>query len=320
MGMRILLTAIGKRVQLIKHLKKINYIVGVDAGDLAPAKYFVDSFFQVPTYSDDDYLNVILDICIKERVDVLIPLYEKEFLILDSYRDKFKKVGTILLISNRSILDICNDKWKTYCFFKERDIITPKTYLAEEIKYNPSLDINFPIVAKPRDGMGSRGIFYVYNKEELLNAIRNLDNYVVQEMVEGTEFTLDVLCDLNGEVISIVPRQRLEIRSGEVTKSKVVKDFTLINTTLDLVNKMNSKNNIKAIGPLNIQCIVNSDGDIKFIEINPRFGGGVPLTFEAGVDYGKILNDMILGKKIQPVIGEFEELIMLRFDDAVFVK
>ncbi|NLL82350.1 MAG: ATP-grasp domain-containing protein [Tissierellia bacterium] len=318
--MRILLTAIGKRVQLIKHLKKTNYIVGIDAGDLTPSKYFVDSFFQVPTYSDEDYVNILLDICIKEKVDILIPLYEKEFLILDSYRDKFEKNGTTLLLSHKPILEICNDKWKTYLFFKENDISTSKTYLVEEIKNNPSLNISYPIVAKPRDGMGSRGILYIGNKEELFNIILNLDNYIIQEMVEGIEFTLDVLCDLDGEVISIVPRQRLEVRAGEVTKSKIVKDFRLIDATLDLVNKMNSKKDIKSIGPLNIQCIVNSVGDIKFIEINPRFGGGVPLTFESGVDYGKILNEMILGKKIQPIIGEFEELTMLRFDDAVFIK
>ena len=83
---------------------------------------------------------------------------------------------------------------------------------------------------------------------------------------------------------------------------------------------MNSGDNAKAIGPMNIQCIVDNTDEIKFIEINPRFGGGVPLTFESGVDYGKIFDHMVSGKKIQPIIGEFEELIMLRFDDAVYFK
>lgn len=318
--MRILLTAIGKRVQLINHLKKTNYVVGVDVGDLAPAKFFVDSFFKVPQCNDIEYVNSLLNICKNEKIHMLIPLYEKEFLILDSNRKRFKEAGTFLLLSSRLILEICNDKWNTYNFFKENNINTPRTYLVEEIKENQSIAIDYPVIIKPRDGMGSRGIFYAKDREELFHTISDLENYIIQEMIEGTEYTLDVLCNLDGQVISIVPRQRLEVRAGEVSKSKAVKDFMLIDATLELVNKLNIKDNHKAIGPLNIQCIVNNNGELKFIEINPRFGGGVPLTFEAGVDYGQILNEMISDKKIEPILGEFEELIMLRFDDAVFIK
>lgn len=318
--MRILLTAIGKRVQLIKHLKKINYVVGVDSGDLAPAKFFVDSFYKVPSCNDKEYVNVLLRICKNEKIDMLIPLYEKEFLIIDSNRDKFTEVGAFLLLSDRSVLEICNDKWNTYIFFKENNINTPKTYLVEEIKENHDITISYPVIIKPRDGMGSRGIFYANDKEELLYTISSLSDYIIQEMIEGTEYTVDVFCDFDGQVISIVPRQRLEVRAGEVSKSKAVKDIRLIDITLGLVNKLNSNNEQKAIGPMNIQCIVANNGEIKFIEINPRFGGGVPLSFEAGVDYGQILSDMISGKKVRPFIGEFEELIMLRFDDAVYIK
>ncbi|SCG81918.1 carbamoyl-phosphate synthase large subunit [Proteiniborus sp. DW1] len=318
--MRILLTAIGKRVQLIKHLKKINYVVGVDSGDLAPAKFFVDSFFKVPPCNDKEYVNVILSICKNEKIDMLIPLYEKEFLILDSNRHKFKEVGTFLLLSDSSVLEICNDKWNTFNFFKENNINTPKTYLLEEIKENQNITISYPVIIKPRDGMGSRGIFYANNRDELLHTISSLSGYIIQEKVEGTEYTLDIFCDFDGQVISIVPRQRLEVRAGEVSKSKAVKDIRLIDVALNLVNKLNSSKGYKAIGPMNIQCIVDKNGEIKFIEINPRFGGGVPLSFEAGVDYGQILCDLISGKKIEPFIGGFEELTMLRFDDAVYIK
>jgi len=318
--MRILLTAIGKRVQLIKHLKKINYVVGVDSGDLAPAKFFVDSFYKVPSCNDKEYVNVLLSICKNEKIDMLIPLYEKEFLTLDSDRDKFIETGTFLLLSNRNVLEICNDKWNTYNFFKENNINTPKTYLVEEIRKNQNITVDCPVIIKPRDGMGSRGIFYANNRDELLHIISSLSDYIIQEKVEGTEYTLDIFCDFDGQVISIVPRQRLEVRAGEVSKSKAVKDIRLIDAALNLVNKLNSSKGCKAIGPMNIQCIVDQNDEIKFIEINPRFGGGVPLSFEAGVDYGQILSDMISGKKIKPFIGDFEEMIMLRFDDAVYIK
>ncbi|MFA7412441.1 MAG: ATP-grasp domain-containing protein [Tissierellaceae bacterium] len=315
--MRILLTAIGKRVQLVNHLKKHNYVIGVDAGTLSPARYFVDNFYQIPFHDDRNYINTLLDICKTEQIDMLIPLYEKEFIILDEYRKRFNDIGTFLLLSDKSILEICNDKWNTYNFFRTNNINTPKTYLLEDIRNN-RLDINYPLILKPRDGMGSKGIFHVKGERELSYFSSDQNNYIIQEEVKGVEYTMDVLCDLGGKILSIVPRQRLEVRAGEVVKSRSVKDFDLIDSTLDLVNKLNSKNGNSAIGPMNIQCIVNKEKDIKFIEVNPRFGGGVPLTFESGVDYSKIFNDMVAGRNISPSIGDFRELVMLRYDEAIF--
>jgi len=316
--LRILLTAIGKRVQLIKHLKKENYIIGVDKDELIPGRYFVNSFFTIPEIGDMTYISALLTICEREKIDLLIPLFEKEFLILDSNREEFENLGTTLLLSNRPILEICNDKWNTYNFFKENSISTAKTCLIEDVE-DKNINMKFPLILKPREGMGSKGIFFARNKQELSHLSINLKNYIVQEMVEGTEYTMDVLCDLEGKVLSIVPRQRLEVRAGEVVKSKSVKDIDLIEKTLDLVDKLNSKNDNGAIGPMNIQCIVNEKKDMRFIEINPRFGGGVPLTFESGVDYGRVLREMTMGQEIEPMLGNFKESIMLRFDDAIFI-
>src|SRR5699024_10769170 len=123
---------------------------------------------------------------------------------------------------------------------------------------------------KPRDGMGSKGVFIVKNEKELNFFIDYVKNPIVQEFVEGTEYTIDVLCDLKGKVISVVPRERIEVRSGEVSKSKIVKNSNIINATLDLCNKLNIDSDIKPVGPLTIQCIVNKSDDIKFIEVNPR--------------------------------------------------
>lgn len=319
--MRILLTAIGKRVQLIKHLKKCNYVVGVDSGELAPGKFFVDAFFRVPLYHEDCYIETLIDICIKEGIDMLIPLYEKEFMLLDKNRESFEEYGTLLLLSHRAILELCNDKWNTYIFFKDNGINTPISYLKEQIIEADRIPINYPIIIKPRGGMGSRGISVAYDDDQLKYCLRGVENFIVQEFICGTEYTIDVLCDLKGSIISIVPRQRIEVRAGEVTKSRTERNENIIRETERLVTKMNSiGNGIKAIGPMNIQCIVEPDGDIKFIEINPRFGGGVPLSFEAGVDYGDILNRMVSGETIVPMIGEFEEVTMLRFDDAVFIR
>lgn len=319
--MRILLTAIGKRVQLIKHLKKCNYLVGVDSGELAPGSFFVDAFFCVPPYHEEGYIETLVGICIKENIDMLIPLYEKEFMLLDENRESFEEYGTLLLLSHRAILELCNDKWNTYTFFKDNGINTPISYLKEQLVEADRIPMDYPIIIKPRDGMGSRGLCKIYDDEQLKYYLKGAENLIVQEFISGTEYTIDVLCDIEGNIISIVPRQRIEVRAGEVTKSRTERNEAIIRETEKLVAKMNSMGNgIKTIGPMNIQCIVEPDGDINFIEINPRFGGGVPLSFEAGVDYGDILNRMVLGDTIAPMIGGFEEVIMLRFDDAVFIR
>ncbi len=320
--MKILLAAIGKRVQLIKHLRNTNYVVGTDANDLAPAKFFVDAFYKVPRYNCEDYIDCIIDICKREKIDMLIPLFEKEFLLFCDNRHRFLEIGVILLLSSKKIIEICNDKLKTYNFFIHYGINTPLTYTTEKVKEELSKNrISYPLIIKPIDGMGSKKVFLARNKREMEFFIEYVDKPIIQEFVSGVEYTVDVLCDLEGHPISIVPRERIEVRAGEVSKSRSVKHEGIIQETLKLCNSFKKiEKGLKAIGPLTIQCIVTHDNKIKFIEINPRFGGGVPLTFESKVDYGRYLNLMKDGELIKPAIGKFNEVTMLRYDDAVFIE
>lgn len=310
--MKILLTAIGRRIQLIKYLQRGCSVIGVDSGELVAAKKFAGKFYSVPKISNSLYIESLLKICEEEHIDLLIPLYEKGFALLCAYRDKFNKIGTSLLLSDLEVINTFNDKYKTYEFFKKNNINTPETYLKENIPCNYE-SLNFTLIIKPIDGMGSSNVFKVKNEKELSFFVDYIENPIIQEYIEGTEYTIDVLCDFNGKVISAVPRERLEVRSGEVSKSRTVKDYKIIDAVLDLCSKT------KFVGPITIQCIVTVKGEIKFIEVNPRFGGGVPLTFEAGVDYGKYFEFMIKGEEISPIIGKFRELTMLRYDEAVYI-
>lgn len=321
--MNLLITSIGKRVQLIKYLKKSCTIVGVDAGELAPAVSFVDKFYKIPKCSEEGYIETLLSICKNEKIKFLIPLHEFEFNILCLNREKFKEVGTTLLLSHRNIIDICQDKLKTYEFFVQNNINTPKSYSRNEIKnmLASNEEIHFPLIVKPINGMGSADVFKINNNKELEFFIEYIKEPIIQEFIEGIEYTIDVLCDLKGHTISIVPRERLEVRSGEVSKSRTVKDKEIIKETYRLMECLAKyRKDVTVIGPYTIQCKITSQNEIKFIEINPRFGGGVPLTFEAGVDYGKNFNIMAEGKEMNPTIGQFEEITMLRYDDAVFIK
>ena len=323
--MNVLFTAIGRRVELIEHFKKHYKVVGVDTRELASAKYFVDTFYKVPKWNDKEYIDTLLNICKKENIDILIPLYEKEFILLCENRERFNKTGTTLILSDKKIIEICNDKWESHRFFVDNDIDTPLTYRKGDC-YPESARINlthegsseFPLIIKPIDGAGSQNVFKINNEKELNFFIEYVENPIIQEYIEGIEYTIDVLCDLDGNVISIVPRERLEVRAGEVSKGRTVRNKKIIEKTLELCNKLKIDENTKPIGPLTIQCIIDLDNNIKFIEVNPRFGGGVPLTFKSGVNYAEYLGEMVKGEIISPIIGEFKEIVMLRYDEAIY--
>lgn len=319
----MLITSIGKRVQLIKHLSKNFKIIGVDAGELNPCRYFVDKFYKIPKAVDKNYISELLKICKKENVELLTPLYEGEFSILNNHRESFEDINTKLMLSSEKVIDICKDKFKTSEYFIHENIKNPRVYTKNEIKQiiNNKEESKFPLFIKPADGMGSSNAFKISNIKELIFFDDYIKNAIIQECIEGTEYTVDALVDFKGNLIYAVPRIRLEVRNGEVVKSRTVKDKSIIYETIKVIqalNKLKDENNNGAIGPLTIQFFKTNKDEIYLLEINPRFGGGVPLSFQCGADYGKALNDMLDNRNTQ-FINNFTEKTMLRFDDAVFI-
>ena len=321
--MNLLITSIGKRVELITHLKKSFRVVGCDASDVNAARHFTDAFYKIPRCTEPDYTDRLLEICEKEKINAIIPLYEAEFPVLNEARARFENLSVHLILSDANVISICKDKYKTAEFFKNYKIPAPVTYRPGDITRflssdNPSI---YPLIIKPLDGMGSANVFKVNNQKELSFFSDYVDNPIVQSMATGTEYTIDALCDEFGTPVYVVPRVRLEVRSGEVVKSKTVKEPVIIKETLRLLRALNSEGRV--IGPMTIQCFLSDTGEISFIEINSRFGGGVPLSFAAGADYADALSDMINGRKFAErktvdYQSDFKELTMLRYDSSVF--
>lgn len=314
----ILFTAVGRRVELVQAFQRSfkgqnisSKIIGVDYHpQYAPACLVSDIAEKAPKVSDPEYGLRLLDICIKEKVNLLIPLYEPEFLLLEKLRAEFFYYGVQLLLSDKTTLNICSDKWLTYQFFSKIGISTPITYLSNEwlIKKRN------PVFVKPRTGMGSQGTRLVHNEDDLKAALTFADDMLIQQYINGTEYTLDVLADWNGKVISAVPRERIEVRAGEVVKSRTVDRTDLIEQAMFITESLG------AIGPVTLQCIDNGR-EVYWIEINPRFGGGVPLSIAAGVDYPYLLYKMAMGEAVEPIVGQYKKnLLMLRYDNAFYAE
>ena len=257
----VLFTSIGRRVELVQAFKKSfetlgteARVLGVDAEPLlAPASYFVDQYFKVPKVDEQSYADTLLGICQREKVNLLIPLFEPEFFLLDEKHAEFDKTGTFLLLSKRQVLKTCQDKWQTDQFFNCHGIKTPVTWRKEGLPNN----ITFPVFVKPQSGMGSRGAQRVDSFAELEFMLRQHTDLIIQEFIPGREYTLDVLADLKGQVLAVVPRERLEVRAGEVSKSRTVYRSDLIEQGKGIVEKLG------AIGPVTLQCIDN--GETLFI-------------------------------------------------------
>ncbi|MBZ5749702.1 ATP-grasp domain-containing protein [Metabacillus rhizolycopersici] len=318
--MNILFTSSGRRVALLNYFKQVyqqQYINGkvitADLKNNAPSAYFSDKHMIVPNISSPNYLEELIKICKQESIHLIIPLIDTELTLLAKNRHLFEEAGVKVLVSSVELNEIASDKKKTFQFFVENSILTPKVYTSEELEDKA---YKFPLLIKPLDGSSSKGVTKIYNEKELIFFREYIPNAMVQEYVEGTEYTVDVMVDFKGNIKTIVPRMRIETRAGEVSKGVTEKDTTIINAVEEVVNLLP-----QPAGCLTLQCFKKSNGEITFIEINPRFGGGIPLSIQAGANFplwtiqaskGEIFN-------VQDYSWQ-ENLTMLRFDEAVYTE
>ena len=316
--MNILLTIVGRRVELLKAFRQsmqraniVGKIVTADLKRTAPASFLADAAEIVPKVKDPSYVDKLLDICDRYQIDLLVPTIDTELHLLSIHREQFRERGVTLLISAPATNEICYSKKKTSAFFDKIGVKTPKVYELNEIT-----EQNFPLILKPDTGSSSVGLYYIKNRIELNFFVNYVENAILQELVSGEEYTIDVLLDFNGNVISIVPRIRLETRAGEVSKGITVKNPAIVAAVKHVVESLPG-----AIGCITVQCFLTAAGEIIFIEINPRFGGGYPLSYRAGADFPLWLMQLLKGEYPKVAIDEWEDgLAMLRYDDAIFVK
>jgi len=304
----VIRTAVGcpASVGLIKELKKRGIrVVGMDCNPLSSGFYFCNKSYVVPKGDDPRFLKEILRICSLERPKAIISGPEEELLTLSKNKKLFERKNILVLVPDYETVKICSDKITTYNFFKKEGIPTPVIYKREKIK--------FPIIIKPRFGRGSTNIFKANNKKELEFYSGKVKNPILQEFINGTEYTVDVFADLEGNPLSVVPRIRLQIESGISIKGKTVYEKGII----DLCEKITEK--LKLIGPSCIQFIKDREGP-KFIEINTRFGGGSILSTKADSTIIPNLIRIIKGEKPRKSKGFRRGLTMLRYYSEIYSR
>ncbi len=316
----VLFTCIGRRVSLLESFRKAAKKIGIDllaigteTTELSPALQLCDKKFIVEPVRHRDYLKQLLQIVEQNKVKLLVPTVDLDLKILADNKDKFTKLGCKVLISSSEVIEICQDKRKTFAFMIKNGFDTPYT-----VSFRTALtkkDFKYPCFLKPWDGYASRGNAVAHNRKELLFYTKRIPNCIVQQYLKGIEITCDVYVDFDGKVRCVVPRRRIEVRAGEVSKGEVFKDKTVMEQAAKAVEVLGA-----GPGVITIQLILNSEDKIEFIEINPRFGGGVPLSIKAGADFPQWILSELSG--IKPNIrfdGFKDKLTMLRYDGEVWL-
>jgi len=313
----VLITAGSRRVPLVQAFRTAlrslglpGVVIVTDVNPLSPAVHVADRAYRVPMSSDPAYLDEVQAICMAEGVRLVVPTIDDELPIFAAARDAFQMQGVMVACSPEPANTLCNDKLATCRHLRAAGVSAAMSWSGAELP----ADVPLPLFIKPRGGRGAVGAFAMRSPREREFFLDYVSDPIVQEYLDGPEFTIDVLCDDSGRPLSIVPRERVVIRAGVIDRGRTVNDPALIALAEQACHA------IRFAGPINIQCRMRGNEPVIF-EINPRFSGGIPLTIQSGADFPQMLVRMALGRHVAPQVGAFrDQLWMTSFETSFFLE
>ncbi len=318
MKRNILITSAGKRVALTRYFKEALVKFFPEAKvyttdmnpEMAPAGYVSDGCFKVPKVTDSKYSELLLQICEENEVGMVIATIDTELLLLAELKEVAAKKNIHVMVSNKPFITMCRDKRNTGEFFEKHGVRVPK----EVDKYNPT----FPLFAKPYDGSLSTNLHYIKKADELTQEILDDEKLLFMEYIDNKvykEYTVDIYYGKDNKVKCIVPRERIEIRAGEINKGRTAKNeiVDFIKEKFDYIEG--------CVGCICMQLFFHPEThDMVGIEINPRFGGGYPLSYMCGGNFPELLiREYFLDQQVGYFDNWKDGMLMLRYDDAIYV-
>jgi len=258
---------------------------------------------------DAGYVDFLLAYCMANQIEAVMSLFDIDLPILAKAKNRFADKGIQIVVSDHSVTQICNDKYQTFTFLQENDFNAPLTFIelnaVKEAIHGGA--IHYPVIVKPRWGMGSIGIyqadtdqeldiFYAKVKKDILRSYLKYEStddlehsVIVQEKLDGQEFGIDVLNDLDGNFAGLVPKKKIAMRSGETDSAEVIDHAGLARVGESLAAAL------KHNGNLDVDCF-EKDGKVYVLEMNCRFGGQYPFSHLAGVNYPAAIISWLRGE------------------------
>ena len=319
--MNFLILAAGTRNKVVQYFKKaftgVGIVVAADASLLAPAIYDADKYYIVPPINEPGYIDLILDICKKEKIDGVLSLIDPELSLLAANEDKFKAVGTTVIGSNYDLCEMALDKYQMYQWLVAHNYYCARSWMDKEafFKTVEKGEVTYPVFVKPAKGSASISISKAFDKETVALLFDHEEGLMVQEFLNGQEIGADVYIDMiSGEVVSIFTKKKIKMRAGETDKAVSFKDEKLF----ALIEKFVLEAGYR--GQIDID-IFDIDGRYYISEVNPRFGGGYPHAYECGCDHMKLILNNLQGKVNEKNIGAYEEgIYMMKYNEVKIVR
>lgn len=316
--MNILILSAGTRDKVVQYFKKElagkGRVIATDCSNLAPAVYEADAFYLVPRITAPGYLDVVLDICKKEKITGVFSLIDPELSLLAKERERFLAVGTTPIVSDYELVETCFDKYRMFEMLRKMQIPTAKCYADKEAFYRAKEagEISYPVFVKPVRGSASIHINKVESREEIEVLCDLYDDLMIQEYMDGTEFGADVYVDmLSGKCTDIFVKKKIKMRAGETDKSVSFKDEKLFAMIRDFAETCGF------CGMIDID-IFEIGGVYYISEVNPRFGGGYPHAYGCGVNMAAAAVKNLSGQENEVRIGQYREgICMMKFNEVM---
>lgn len=318
--MNYLMLSVGRRGELLKDFRnsidKNSKLIATDLSPYAPALYFADKQYLVPRIDAPDYIDTILEICRKEKIDAVTTFIDPEIEILASNREKFSALGVEVLAPYEETAKLCFNKYLMFKHLKDHGIPTVMTWgtLEEFNAARAAGEADFPVFVKPRTGSGSVGARRVYNQEVLAEAMQEDPSLIIQELMDCEDLDADVYIDtISHEAVAAFSKRKIETRIGGASKTISFKDKKLFDFIVKIVKTL------KFNGPVDMDFFYR-DGEYYLSEINPRFGGAYLHAYGAGVDFIKLIENNLRGNANEECFGAYEEGVVMMMYDSVVIR
>lgn len=316
--MNILIASCGTRNKIIQYFKRAmagrGRVVATDCNPNAPALYDADCHYIVPRITADNYMDVIYDICRKEKIDGILSLIDPELSLLALHEKEFEALGVRVIGSSYELCERTLNKWEMYQWLTAHGYRCARSYMDVDAFLSDVREgvIGYPVFVKPAKGSASISISKAEDEETVRLLMSHGEEMMIQEFLDGQEIGADCYIDMvSGETVSVFTKKKLVMRAGETDKGISFRDERLF----DLIEKFIDESGFR--GQIDIDLF--DIGGVYYIsEVNPRFGGGYPHAYECGVDHMTLILNNLEGRANDPIIGQYEEgLVMMKYNEIM---
>lgn len=319
--MNILILSAGTRNKIVQYFKRelngMGRVIATDCSNIAPAVYEADKFYQVPRMTEPGYIEVILEICQKEKITGVLSLIDPELSLLAQNAQRFSQIGVTVIGSDYGLCERTLNKWDMFRWMSERGYRCARSYVDKDSFFADVEKgvITYPVFVKPICGSASIAISKVADRETVELLFAHNDGLMIQEYLDGQEIGADCYIDMiSGKVVSVFTKKKLVMRAGETDKAVSFKDEKLF----ALIRGFAEESGFK--GQIDID-IFDVNGEYYISEVNPRFGGGYPHAYECGCNHMKLILNNLAGQVNGACIGAYEEgLYMMKYNELMITR